>query len=585
MTWTLTPQYKLSPQLEKLRKRWGGEAIQYNGQIALKNSNGIFFDSGAAIDTHNKARTFDINSGHFTVNNPIERGKQRLQALIPKYGGHVRHNSSGNWELVNNNGIFYASGAAKDNQGRQRTFNINTGHFTDGLSSQENQQKSPDSRDKTSTQLDQKETSELTTQRTYNQSSWINKNRGIWNYRGGVSQADVANAYKTGNFSKVSNYLTQHKDLANYLNNMYSKRGGNQFGQQPQQQPTTQAPAQETPSYGIHVGDNGVTYTDSNGTTTDVTNSHNLRETIWGINSNPISKPTVNTQFLEQTASNLISPNQAHFGRRGTKDFMTQQGLNPDDYSASERRAFRHSINNDTGDWSGASRIMSDARINNKLKQAVGPKFSALSSPQLGQPEVTLPTNNLVSLKFKQGGQMFKYQQGGQAQQTNGQQGIEQQAIALVQAAMQGDQQANQTIQQIMQAAQQGDQQALQVAQLLQVIIQKMQGSRKARLGAKLNYFKQASECPEGQEVVYFKKGGEICKVCQGKKMQKGGKSDPVSNFKKKREQEQLKRNYQRNPATRGKSAKEIAEMQRKNREEASQGKGESPAPRCSVDI
>ena len=102
---------------------------------------------------------------------------------------------------------------------------------------------------------------------------------------------------------------------------------------------------------------------------------------------------------------------------------------------------------------------------------------------------------------------MYKYQQGGQTQQTNGQQDITQQAIALVQAAMQGDQQANQTIQQITQAAQQGDQQALQIAQLLQAIIQKMQGSRKARLGAKLNYFKQVSECPERQEVVYFKKG------------------------------------------------------------------------------
>ena len=173
---------------------------------------------------------------------------------------------------------------------------------------------------------------------------------------------------------------------------------------------------------------------------------------------------------------------------------------------------------------------------------------------------------------------MYKYQQGGQTQQTNGQQDITQQAIALVQAAMQGDQQASQTIQQIMQAAQQGDQQAVQVAQLLQAVIQKMQGSRKARLGAKLNYFKQTDECPEGQELVYFKKGGEICKVCQGKKMQNGGKSNPVSDFRKKREQEQLKKNYQRNPATRGKSAKEIAEMQKRNRQEASQGKGEEPA-------
>lgn len=155
---------------------------------------------------------------------------------------------------------------------------------------------------------------------------------------------------------------------------------------------------------------------------------------------------------------------------------------------------------------------------------------------QLSKPFIS---NNLVNLKFKQGGQMYKYAAGAQMvqpQQTGGQQGMEQQAIALVQAAMQGDQQANQTIQKIMQAAQQGDQQAAQVAKLLQAIVQQMKGSRKARLGAKLDYIKQSiGECPEGQEVVYFKKGGEICKICAGKKMQDGGKSDPIKEFKKKK--------------------------------------------------
>lgn len=410
-------------------------------------------------------------------------------------------------------------------------------------------------------------------------SSWINRARGIWNYNG-VSQADVANAYKTGDFSKVGNYLSQHRDLASYLNNVYSKRGGNQFNSStnPTQQTT---PTQGAPDRSIHVGNNRVTYTDSQGNTTDVTNSHNFSEIIWGKQG----QPSVNTQLLEQTASNLINPNQHTFNRRETRDFMRQNLLNPYDYSASERRAFRHSISNDTGDWSNASKIMSDARINKSLSKSIdAEKNQFLVNPQLSKPNLGYdPSQNnwLVSLKFKQGGQMFKYQQGAQMvqpQQTSEQQGIEQQAMALVQAAMQGDKQANQTIQQIMQAAKQGDQQAVQVAKLLQAIVQQMQGSRKARLGAKLNYFKQTGECPEGQELVYFKKGGEICKVCQGKKMQNGGKSNPVSDFRKKREQEQLKKNYQRNPATRGKSAKEIAEMQKRNRQEASQGKGEAPA-------
>lgn len=401
--------------------------------------------------------------------------------------------------------------------------------------------------------------------------SWINKGRGIWNYNG-VSQADVANAYKTGDFSKVGSYLSQHKDLASYLNNIYSKRGGNQFNQSTQTQQTTSI--QGTPDRSIHVGNNRVTYTDTQGNTTDVTNSHNLSETIWGKQG----QPSVNTQFLEQTATNLINPNQHKFDRGETKDFMRQNLVNPEDYSTSERKAFRHSISNDTGDWSNASKIMSDARINNKLSQSIN-----ISNGQLKKPQLNMPfqlDNNLVNLKFKQGGQMYKYAAGAQMvqpQQASGQQGIEQQAMALVQAAMQGDQKANQTIQKIMQAAQQGDQQAAQVAQLLKNIVQQMKGSRKARLGAKLDYIKQSiGECPEGQEVVYFKKGGEICKACAGKKMQNGGKSDPIKDFKKKKDI--TKQTYQRNPYTRGKSAKEIAEMQRRNRQEAGAGKGENDA-------
>lgn len=436
-----------------------------------------------------------------------------------------------------------------------------------------NQKKSSTSTGKPRTSTPSATGKPRTTPKTPTSNSWINKDRGIWNYNG-VSQADVANAYKTGDFSKVGSYLSQHKDLASYLNNIYSKRGGNQFNQSTQTQQT--APIQGTPDRSIHVGNNRVTYTDTQGNTTDVTNSHNLSETIWGKQD----QPSVNTQFLEQTATNLINPNQHKFDRGETKDFMRQNLVNPEDYSTSERKAFRHSISNDTGDWSNASRIMSDARINNKLSQSINIPNGQLKKPQLNMPFQL--DNNLVNLKFKQGGQMYKYAAGAQMvqpQQTGGQQGIEQQAMALVQAAMQGDQQANQTIQKIMQAAQQGDQQAAQVAQLLKAIVQQMKGSRKARLGAKLDYIKQSiGECPEGQEVVYFKKGGEICKVCAGKKMQDGGKSDPIKNFKKKKEQDAVKQAYQRNPYTRGKSAKEIAEMQRRNRQEAGTGKGENDA-------
>lgn len=333
-------------------------------------------------------------------------------------------------------------------------------------------------------------------------------------------------------------------------------------------------PIQETPGYGIHVGNNGVTLSTPNGQTTDITNSHNVSTLINNGNYKAPNLGTLPTNQLDNTPlSNYQELSKHNFNRADIRQGMRDNRLNPYSYSGSDRKQLRTYLNNPTTDnyTQSVSKIVGDGKVQqNMLNNAVQ---NQTDKYQLAKPQ-------LVNLKFKQGGQMYKYQQGGPTQQAGGQQGMEQQAIALVQAAMQGNQQANQTIQQIMQAAQQGDQQALQVAQLLQAIIQKMKGSRKARLGAKLSYIRQSiGECPEGQELVYFKKGGEICRACQGKKMQNGGKSDPIKDFKKKKEEEELKKNYQRNPATRGKSAKEIAEMQRKNREEAGQGKGESPAP------
>lgn len=363
--------------------------------------------------------------------------------------------------------------------------------------------------------------------------SWINKGRGIWNYNG-VSQADVANAYKTGDFSKVGSYLSQHKDLASYLNNVYSKRGGNQFNQ------SAQTPAVNT-------------------------------MTLQTLN-NVVPKSPV--KEITPTAELPAAPT---YNRSQTRDYMRSIGMNPYDYSGSERKALRTYLNN-PGSMNSKYQPFIDQVQNQRTQKMV----NSIGTNQLLKPETDTNklNNQLVNLKFEKGGQMYKYSVGAQMvqpQQASGQQGIEQQAMTLVQAAMQGDQQANQTIQKIMQAAQQGDQQAAQVAKLLQAIVQQMKGSRKARLGAKLDYIKQSiGECPEGQEVVYFKKGGEICKICAGKKMQDGGKSDPIKNFKKKKDV--AKQTYQRNPYTRGKSAKEIAEMQRRNRQEASAGKGENDA-------
>lgn len=134
----------------------------------------------------------------------------------------------------------------------------------------------------------------------------------------------------------------------------------------------------------------------------------------------------------------------------------------------------------------------------------------------------------------KQGGILIKkHQQGG-----NMEQDIQTQVKQLVQAVAAGDQQAAEQVKQIMQAAEQGDQQALQIAQMIQAEIESMKTS--AKLGAKLNYIKQLKgDCLEGEELVYFKKGGMICNKCEKKHEQvvaaKGKKLNAVDEFKKTR--------------------------------------------------
>lgn len=127
---------------------------------------------------------------------------------------------------------------------------------------------------------------------------------------------------------------------------------------------------------------------------------------------------------------------------------------------------------------------------------------------------------------LKNGGMINYYQQGGAAQQQNPQEQI----VALVQAAMQGDKKATQQIQQIQEAAEQGDKQAAQIMQFIQQVMQQMQQqAQKAKRGAKLQYLAQLhGECPEGTHMEYFKAGGQICKKCMQNKVQEdkcGGKA------------------------------------------------------------
>lgn len=127
---------------------------------------------------------------------------------------------------------------------------------------------------------------------------------------------------------------------------------------------------------------------------------------------------------------------------------------------------------------------------------------------------------------YKTGGKIMNYYQDGGTVQDP-----QQQVIALVQAAAQGDEQAQQTIQQIQQAAEKGDQQAVQLMQLIQQVVEQMQGqqAQAAKFGAKLAYIKHLKgECPKGTHLEYFKAGGQICKKCAQDAIKKDCKGSKI---------------------------------------------------------
>ena len=494
-----------------------------------------------------------------------QRSYNRLSQLQKVYGGDLIRQKDGSYFLRNKNGSFYGNGRALNARtGKMQNYDLyGTGKFLNGNPKQSN------SSNIVSTVLD---------------------SNYLYGYRGKPrTRMNNSESFKTAWTNARNSGLGTFTWKGKSYNTMKKGETQQQYDSwlSKQSKPTQQtAPTQGTPGYGIHVGNGSVALSTPNGQTTDITNSHNISTLINNGNYKAPNLGNAATNYLENRPLDSYSELTKHnFDRGDIRQGMRANGINPYNYSGSDRKQLRTYLNNPTTDnyTQSVSKIIGDGKIQqNMLNNAVQNQTSQyqLTKPNLGYN--TSQNSQLVNLKFKQGGQMYKYAAGAQMvqpQQTGGQQGIEQQAMSLVQAAMQGDQQANQTIQKIMQAAQQGDQQAAQVAQLLKAIVQQMKGSRKARLGAKLDYIKQSiGECPEGQEVVYFKKGGEICKVCAGKKMQDGGKSDPIKNFKKKKEQDAVKQAYQRNPYTRGKSAKEIAEMQRRNRQEAGAGKGENDA-------
>lgn len=529
---------------------------------------GTAVGQGVSEPSRKKGTVITVNQNSkqnpkYAIGKYNQRSYNRLSQLQKVYGGDLIRQKDGSYFLRNKNGSFYGNGRALNAKtGKMQNYDLyGSGRFLNGNPKQSN------SSNIVSTVLD---------------SNYLYGYRGKPKTRMNNSKS-FKTAWTNARNSGLGTFTWNGKSY-NTMKKGETQQDYNSWLSKQNKAPQEASPTQGTPGYGIHVGNGSVTLSTPNGSTTDIANSHNVSTLINNGNYKAPNLGNAATNYLENRPLDSYSELTKHnFDRGDIRQGMRANGINPYDYSGSDRKQLRTYLNNPTTDnyTQSVSKIIGDGKIQqNMLNNAVQNQTSQyqLTKPNLGYN----PSENsqLVNLKFKQGGQMYKYAAGAQMvqpQQASGQQGIEQQAMALVQAAMQGDQKANQTIQKIMQAAQQGDQQAAQVAQLLKNIVQQMKGSRKARLGAKLDYIKQSiGECPEGQEVVYFKKGGEICKVCAGKKMQDGGKSDPIKDFKKKKDV--TKQTYQRNPYTRGKSAKEIAEMQRRNRQEAGAGKGENDA-------
>ena len=529
---------------------------------------GTAVGQGVSEPSRKKGTVITVNQNSkqnpkYAIGKYNQRSYNRLSQLQKVYGGDLIRQKDGSYFLRNKNGSFYGNGRALNAKtGKMQNYDLyGSGRFLNGNPKQSN------SSNIVSTVLD---------------SNYLYGYRGKPKTRMNNSKS-FKTAWTNARNSGLGTFTWNGKSY-NTMKKGETQQDYNSWLSKQNKAPQEASPTQGTPGYGIHVGNGSVTLSTPNGSTTDIANSHNVSTLINNGNYKAPNLGNAATNYLENRPLDSYSELTKHnFDRGDIRQGMRANGINPYDYSGSDRKQLRTYLNNPTTDnyTQSVSKIIGDGKIQqNMLNNAVQNQTSQyqLTKPNLGYN--TSQNSQLVNLKFKQGGQMYKYAAGAQMvqpQQTGGQQGIEQQAMALVQAAMQGDQKANQTIQKIMQAAQQGDQQAAQVAQLLKNIVQQMKGSRKARLGAKLDYIKQSiGECPEGQEVVYFKKGGEICKVCAGKKMQDGGKSDPIKDFKKKKDV--TKQTYQRNPYTRGKSAKEIAEMQRRNRQEAGAGKGENDA-------
>ena len=342
---------------------------------------------------------------------------------------------------------------------------------------------------------------------------------------------------------------------------------------QPQTTQVTK-PIQGTPGYEMHVGTNGVTLSTPNGQTTDVT-KYKDGQLSAAINNGNFKAPnigTLSTTPIYDASVDAISgamPTTHNFTRGQIKQGMSEQGLDPSNYNRSTIKAVRNFTNNPTMDNynDNVAKVIGDARVQQRMTNQYASEMAQNHSLQA--PKLNIPDNLLVSYK-KQGGMLVnKYQQGGATSDPMDQ--LAQVAAKFLQGDAQSGQQLAQVFsdqkvgKQLMQAVQQGVQQKDKRAIIIAQAIQALSGSRKARLGAKLNYFHK-DICPAGEKLVYFKKGGEICKACQ--KMDMGGemaddkkKSKPSLNKKPQNKPIQNKQKINQKPNNKRPGPKDLKSL------------------------
>ena len=219
----------------------------------------------------------------------------------------------------------------------------------------------------------------------------------------------------------------------------------------------------------------------------------------------------------------------------GNKEFLQEYTTNTNNWEKLNSTVSSKPLSK--GEWFISLTDQQKNDINSKVNNLENlQKFERTQIPK----STTMPTafnvSNMTGYN-KNGGIMRKYQQGGQAPTAA------QMVLQALSAAQQGDQRglqqlfsdketAQAVIQQLQKEAQEGSEEAIQA---LEALKQLMGGDKKqatiAQKGAKIAYIHRLSTgCPEGTELKYFKKGGQLCKACvkKAKKAKEGESLDSV---------------------------------------------------------